>query len=90
MVLLCRDNATINAHVKTQNRVNHRSNTVTRDPETRRPGSICGSSSFCTVFVSCVSSQWCSYTLCSLVQWSVTSKTSTPKRHQRKIDLPNS
>ena len=31
MVLLCRNNATINAHVKTQNLVKHRSDTLTRD-----------------------------------------------------------
>jgi len=35
-VLLCRNNATINAHVKTQNLVKHLSNTLTRDPT--RPG----------------------------------------------------
>ena len=36
IVLICRNNATINAHVKTQNLVKHRSDTLIRDPT--RPG----------------------------------------------------
>jgi len=52
MVLLCRNNATINVHVKTQNRVKHRvwhtgpwpdptrPKSLTGWPVTRRPGSI--------------------------------------------------
>ena len=36
IVLLCGNNATIDAHVKTQNLVKHRSDTLTRDPT--RPG----------------------------------------------------
>jgi len=67
-VLLCRNNATINAHVKTHKRVKHRvwhtdpwpdptrPKSLTRWPVIRRPGSI-SDSTWCTVCgVKCVTS----------------------------------
>ena len=52
MVLLCRNNATINIHVKTQNRVKHWHTDPTRPsqnrwPVTHRPGSISDSTACC-------------------------------------------